>query len=122
MLAKNRSMVCSSMAAVARPKNSPFGPETLRAIWTTQVPVARLGIGLLTKEVSRGSDLSAMKKSRSATLIGGIGHEREKLNSFPSALNSEKVPTCGKPTILSLRSKWTSYPDHFCSKSSLDLI
>ena len=41
-----------------------------------------------------------MKKSRSATSIGGIGHEREKLNSLPLALNSVKVPTWGKPDDL----------------------
>src|SRR6202023_917217 len=122
MLAKKCSMLCSSTAAVTNPINSPLGPTTLRAIWTTQVLVARLRIGPLTKELNCGLDLSAMKKSRSATLIGGIGQDREKLNSLPSALNSEKVPTWGKPTILSLSVKWTSCPDNFRSKSSLDEI
>ena len=77
------------MAPKTRPRKSPFAAVTVRARNSVQVPLVRLCPGRLINDASRGSDLSALKNSRSATLMSGTGQEREKLMSRPSAFMSE---------------------------------
>ena len=54
-----------------------------------QARSVRFCAGRLTNDVSFGSDLSAKKNSRSATLMSGTGQKREKLRRRPSAFTTE---------------------------------
>src|SRR5258708_39238834 len=63
------------------PRNSPFGPVTLRAITVVQAPVMRLCTGSTSSSGDRGSVLKALKYGRSATLTGGTGQTEEPLIS-----------------------------------------
>ena len=60
-MAKNFSKLAGSMPLPIAPRNSPFGPVSLRARTVVQAPVTRLCTGSTSNAGECGSDLKVLK-------------------------------------------------------------
>ncbi len=81
------------MPRLMDPRNSPFGPVSLRARMVVQAPVTRLCTGSTTSFGEFGSDLKVLNQARSAKLTAGTGQTFDELISTPSESNKFTAPT-----------------------------